>query len=63
LHQAHCWASILGAGLALSHWLVQKSGGLLRALIGRDGRPPNERIAGLPDALRHMEKDAGESTL
>lgn len=63
LHLAHRWAGILGTGLALSHWLVQKSGGLVRALIGRDGRPPSEKIAGLPEALRHLAKDAGEWTL
>ena len=42
LHLIHRRAGIIGTLLALAHWLIEKSGGLIRFMVGRDGKPANE---------------------
>lgn len=63
LHLTHRRAGIIGTLLALAHWLTEKSGGLIRFMVGRDGKPANEKLEGLAGALRHTAKDAGEWAL
>lgn len=63
LHLIHRRAGIIGTLLALAHWLTEKSGGLIRFMVGRDGKPANEKLEGLAGALRHAAKDAGEWAL
>lgn len=63
LHLIHRRAGIIGTLLALAHWLTEKSGGLIRFMVGRDGKPANEKLEGLAGAFRHAAKDAGEWAL
>lgn len=56
----HKWTGILAVSLGALHWLLDMSGDVLKALIGRAGRPPKEELTGLLEALRHLAKDTGE---
>ncbi|MCM8596997.1 ferric reductase-like transmembrane domain-containing protein [Accumulibacter sp.] len=60
VYRTHRWAGILAGVFALTHWLVEMSGDLIKALIGRSGRIPKETLGGFLEALRHLAKDLGE---
>ena len=60
IYRSHKWAGILAVGLAALHWLVEMSDDILKALIGRQGRVPEDVFAGLLDVLRDLAEDMGE---
>jgi predicted ferric reductase len=60
VYRTHKWAGILAGVFAIMHWLVKESDGLLKSLIGREGRVPKEKFVGLLENLRHLGKDFGE---
>lgn len=60
VYRTHKWAGMLSGGWALSHWLIEMSDDVLKALIGREGRLPRERLGGVLDVLRDLGKDMGE---
>jgi len=60
IFRTHKWAGILAGVFSAAHWLIELSGGLLKATIGRQGRVPKEKLAGALDGLQHLAKDMGE---
>jgi len=60
VYRTHKWAGILAVSLAATHWLIEMSGDILKAMIGREGRVPKEKFTGLLEVLRHLSKDMGE---
>ncbi|MFZ2391141.1 ferric reductase-like transmembrane domain-containing protein, partial [Rhodoferax sp.] len=60
IYRSHKWAGILAVGLAALHWLVEMSGDILKAMIGRQGRVPDEVFTGWLDVLRDLAEDMGE---
>jgi len=63
IHQLHKWAGILGAAFAAAHWLIEMSGDLIKAMVGRAGRPPKVRFDGLLETLRDVGEGFGEFAL
>ncbi|MCC6533504.1 MAG: ferric reductase-like transmembrane domain-containing protein [Burkholderiales bacterium] len=60
LYRLHKWAGILAVAFAAAHWLIEMSDDVLKALVGREGRLPKERYAGLLEVLRDLGEDMGE---
>ncbi|MBX3687048.1 MAG: ferric reductase-like transmembrane domain-containing protein, partial [Rhodocyclaceae bacterium] len=60
VYRTHKWAGILAVAFAAAHWLVEMSGDLIKALVGRSGRLPKEHLGGFLDILRDLAKDLGE---
>lgn len=60
VYRTHKWAGIVGGCLAIAHWLIEMSDDLIKALIGRAGRPPKEKVTGLLDSLQDLAEDFGE---
>jgi predicted ferric reductase len=60
MYRSHKWAGILAVGLAALHWLVEMSGDILKATIGRHGRVPEAVFTGWLDVLRDLAEDMGE---
>ncbi|MGB4359062.1 MAG: ferric reductase-like transmembrane domain-containing protein, partial [Rhodoferax sp.] len=60
IYRSHKWAGILAVGFAALHWLVEMSDDILKALIGRQGRMPEDVLTGLLDVLRDLAEDMGE---
>jgi predicted ferric reductase len=42
------------------HWLIEMSDDILKSTIGREGRLPKEKFAGLLKVLRDLAEDMGE---
>jgi predicted ferric reductase len=60
VYRLHKWAGI-GAGLAaIAHWGAKESGGWIKALWGKAGKPPHDAALPWADGLRHLAKDVGE---
>ena len=60
VYRSHKWAGILACAFAALHWLIEMSGDLLKALIGRQGRVPKEKFNGFLEVLRDVAEDLGE---
>lgn len=61
VYRLHKWAGILAIGFAATHWLLEMSSDLLKASIGKAGRPPKADFAGITGSfLRHLAEDFGE---
>ncbi|NYT62018.1 ferric reductase-like transmembrane domain-containing protein [Alcaligenaceae bacterium] len=60
MYRLHKWAGILAISFAIMHWLLDMSSDLLKALIGKAGRPPKFDLAGLAELGRPLAKDMGE---
>jgi len=60
VYRAHKWAGILAGGFAALHWLVKESGGVIKALVGKAGRPPKAEYFGLLENLRDAAEELGE---
>ena len=63
VYRLHKWAGILAISFGAAHWLIKQSSGLIRGLIGTEGRLPKIRYDGLLDGLREFGKDLGEPAL
>lgn len=62
-YRLHRSAGLLGAGLAVVHWLLEMSSDLIKALFGSAGRPPKIRFDGLHETLRDVGEGLGEFAL
>lgn len=60
VYRAHKWAGILAVAFATTHWLVEMSSDMLKAWVGREGRPTKERFDGLLEVMRKLGEDMGE---
>ncbi len=60
VYRTHKWAGILAVAFAATHWLVEMSSDLLKAWVGREGRPTKERFDGLLEVMRKLGEDMGE---
>ena len=60
VYRLHKWSGILAIGIAATHWLIEMSDDVLKALIGREGRLPKEKYAGFLEVLRKLAEDMGE---
>jgi len=60
IYRLHKWTGILAIGLGAAHWLAEQSGGLIKSLIGKAGRPPKIEYGGLLEMLRELAEDMGE---
>lgn len=60
VYRTHKWAGILAGWFAALHWLSEMSDDILKSVIGRTGRLPKEKFAGLLDILRDLAEDMGE---
>ncbi len=60
VYRMHKWAGILACAFAATHWLIELSSDLLKALIGRAGRVPKVQYSGFLEVLRDLAKDLGE---
>lgn len=60
IYRTHKWAGILAVGFAALHWLIEMSSDVLKATIGRAGRPPKESFTGWLDVLRDLAEEMGE---
>lgn len=60
VYRAHKWTGILVGSFAALHWLVNESSGLIKALVGKAGRPPKVEYFGLLENLRDAGEELGE---
>lgn len=63
VYRLHKWSGIVAVGFGATHWLVDQSSGLIKALIGREGRLPKIRYDGILEMLREFGADLGEPAL
>ena len=63
IYRLHKWSGILAVGFGASHWLLKQSGGLIKSMIGVEGRLPKIRYDGLLEVLREFGADMGEPAL
>lgn len=60
VYRIHKWSGILGISFAAVHWLVEMSDDILKALVGRAGRLPEEKYTGILEVLRDLAEEMGE---
>ncbi|MBV6271909.1 ferric reductase-like transmembrane domain-containing protein [Alcaligenaceae bacterium CGII-47] len=61
VYRLHKWAGILAIGFAAMHWLLEMSSDLIKASIGKAGRPSKADFAGFTGSfLRDFAEDFGE---
>jgi len=63
IYRLHKWSGILAVSFGASHWLLKQSSGMVRALIGTEGRLPKIKYDGLLEVLREFGADMGEPAL
>lgn len=63
IYRLHKWSGILAVGFGALHWLIRQSGGLVKALVGGEGRLPRITYDGLLETLRELGADMGEPAL
>lgn len=60
IYRTHKWSAILAVGFATLHWLVEMSDDVVKSLVGRAGRVPEQHYNGLIDNLRDAAEEFGE---
>lgn len=63
IYRLHKWSGILAVSFGGAHWLIKQSSGLVKALIGSEGRVPKIRYDGVLEAMRELGADLGEPAL
>ncbi len=63
IYRLHKWLGILAISFGASHWLIKQSSGMIRSLIGTEGRLPKIKYDGLLEILREFGSDMGEPAL
>ena len=63
MYRLHKWSGILAISFGATHWLIRQSSGLVKALIGSEGRVPKAPFDGLFEAMRELGADMGEPAL
>ncbi|MDT3677934.1 MAG: ferric reductase-like transmembrane domain-containing protein [Burkholderiaceae bacterium] len=59
IYRLHKWAGILAISLAAGHWLLDLSGGVLRAFFAKPVKGPHDTLT-WAEPLRGIAKDLGE---
>ncbi len=59
VYRLHKWAGILAIALSAGHWLIELSGGVLRAFFAKPVKGPHDTLA-WAEPLRGVAKDLGE---
>lgn len=60
IYRLHRRAGMLAGVFALAHWLTEMADDLIKALVGRAGKPEREHGGAVFEALRDFAKDLGE---
>lgn len=60
MYWTHKWTGILAVAFGAMHWLVEMSDDVIKSWVGRGGRAPREKLAGLWEVLREMAHEVGE---
>lgn len=63
VYRLHKWSGILAISFGAAHWLIKQSGGMIKSLIGTEGRLPKLRYDGVLEMLRELGDDMGEPAL
>ena len=63
IYRLHKWSGILAVSFGAAHWLLEQSGGLVRSVIGNEGRLPRIHFDGVFEELREFGSDMGEPAL
>jgi predicted ferric reductase len=63
IYRLHKWAGILAVSFGAAHWLIKQSSGMIKSLIGSEGRLPKIKYDGLFELLREFGDDMGEPAL
>ncbi|GAB1394558.1 ferric reductase-like transmembrane domain-containing protein [Rhodocyclaceae bacterium] len=63
IYRLHKWTGILAIGLGAAHWLVELSGDIIKAFIGKAGRLPKPQHDALYAQLRELAEGMGEWAL
>jgi predicted ferric reductase len=63
IYRLHKWSGILAISLGASHWLIELSGDIIKAFIGKEGRVPKVKYTGLLEQMRKLAEDMGEWAL
>ena len=63
IYRLHKWSGILAVTFGALHWLIKQSGGLIKGLIGSEGRLPKIKYDGVLEAMRELGDDMGEPAL
>lgn len=63
IYRLHKWSGILAISFGAAHWLIKQSGGIIKSLIGSEGRLPKLRYDGVLEMLRELGDDMGEPAL
>lgn len=60
IYRLHKWSGILAVSFAATHWLIEMSDDVLKAVVGREGRMAKEKYVGFLEVLRKLAEDMGE---
>lgn len=60
IYRLHKWSGILAVAFAATHWLVEMSDDVLKAVVGRAGRVRPEEYAGWLGTMRELAEEMGE---
>jgi len=60
IYRLHKWSSILAVVFAASHWLLEMSDDLFKALAGRGGRIKEDELSAFAEPLRDLGEALGE---
>ena len=63
IYRLHKWSGILALTFGALHWLIKQSSGMIRGLIGTEGRLPKVKYDGLLEVMREFGADMGEPAL
>ncbi len=63
IYRLHKWSGILAISFGASHWLLKQSSGVIKTLIGLEGRLPKIKYDGFLEVLRKLGDDMGEWAL
>ena len=62
IYRLHKWSGILAVTFGALHWLIKQSGGLIKGLIGSEGRLPKIKYDGVLEAMRELGKQVAHLT-
>jgi predicted ferric reductase len=60
IYRLHKWSGILAVVFAASHWLLEMSDDLFKALAGRGGRIKEDALSAFAEPLRDLGEELGE---
>jgi predicted ferric reductase len=60
IYRLHKWSGILAVVFAASHWLIEMSDDIFKALAGRSDRIKEDELSAFPEPLRDLGEALGE---